>query len=681
MRRLSPILLFLSLTHCAPPSNNSSAGDNSEPGVRSYTDKKGTPYVLGGAPERGTQTPPKPGDPVFVPEEPAASTHPRAPISTPVKNDKDLRARLKEFQISRYSAKNELARFGKGRFELTIFFRNEEPVKFEDNFGRGSKLTMFVKSARFTLSGVFTDDEPEATVADLQLTDNITKQTVDIQYWAYRASSDFIINNNAKLPSGSVRDFLANVQKDCLAWVNNWAVSQGLLDGPVFYLIDIIKLIEAGKPAPPLFPLVTLKGESLRTGEEDHEVQASLGDLNASTTMIGNSETTRGHRVFQVVVPDASSGNSDEIILDVVQSKPTPLPTPSRPPEIDKPTTSPPPYEPPPGSIPSTGLPPNTRPSPGSGQTAPPPPPPSVPVPRPPTPPPPPDDPRPSTPAPTPRAPEKPIVAQPAITGNSYFTVDNSRPRTKMMSEHFARNFNSANVQAWIKSYQRSPQKLNQFYYYANPFRALIEGLAAAYDVSTAFVFLTVNESDYFSNGRNGTYHIATSSAGALGPFQFMDNTVNAVKLRGGKGSDDERRFFAPSACAGARYIGELVNEFSEDATVAILGFAQGKGGAARSVICSETHQDCNGKNYGRYLSLSKNYHFSFQRIDEAAMIPKSQRDYINNYLAVYFISSNLQGYGLAFPSKAPTAVPANGIPTTAIQDGFCRATVSALGY
>lgn len=247
------------------------------------------------------------------------------------------------------------------------------------------------------------------------------------------------------------------------------------------------------------------------------------------------------------------------------------------------------------------------------------------------------------------------------------------------MTRDFARNRKIPGVVAWMKVYENQKNwhhtDLAAFYRNANPFRAMIETIGRAYDVSPAFAYVTVIESPYFTGGR---YKITSETkSSAVGPFQILKDTADTVGMR-----REERRYFAPSACGAARYFSTLVNQFwSGDTTVSILGYYQGDGGAARAIACTYSNRDmCYGKNWSRYKTLAKNYNFTYAQIASVAAIPKDQLDYVNKKLAIYFISENIAEHGFN-ANDVKGALPTNGtvFPTAPINDALCRQAVNSM--
>src|SRR5205807_1697287 len=141
---------------------------------------------------------------------------------------------------------------------------------------------------------------------------------------------------------------------------------------------------------------------------------------------------------------------------------------------------------------------------------------------------------------------------------------------------------------------------------------------------------------------------------GAYGPFQFKPEAAGEQGLRMDR-SVDERAYFAPAACGAASYLGKLVNSYKDsDTTIAIIGYNQGEAGAARAIYC--TYQDkseCRGKNWNKYVTWAKNYNFKFAEIEQVAAIPGPQIDYVDQKLAIYFISSNMEKYGMTIDAHS----------------------------
>lgn len=278
----------------------------------------------------------------------------------------------------------------------------------------------------------------------------------------------------------------------------------------------------------------------------------------------------------------------------------------------------------------------------------------------------------------------------PIHDGTGFLRIDQSKARSARMTKDFDRNINSPGVKAYIAKFQKKLRPdLTAFFKNANPFRGMLETVSATYDVSPAFAYLTVVESAYFTGGKYEIQKAKTSTA--LGPFQILDKTATELGLKIG-GAADERRFFAPSSCAAAKYIRKMVNAFDDsDTTLAILAYYQGPGGAAAAIYCSYDGQAGNreecakkinsgfkGKDYGRFIQLAKRYNYTYLEMERMAAIPKHMRDYVNKKLAVYFVANNMKRYGFSIPKNARTSLPTNGTvyPAGPMNDATCQQAI-----
>lgn len=279
---------------------------------------------------------------------------------------------------------------------------------------------------------------------------------------------------------------------------------------------------------------------------------------------------------------------------------------------------------------------------------------------------------------------------------DAFLQDDLTAKRTKKMVRDFERNRNLKGVKKMIAHYQgRGRSQLENFYRYANPFRRIIEAVANAYDVSSAFAYLTVLESKYFYGGKYEVQKASGSSA--LGPFQLIDGTARNNGLQIGGGKSDERRFFVPSSCGAANYIGKMVDIFDDgDSTLAILAYNQGEGGAAAAIYCAYNQDVSNreactkkinrsfgGKDYQRFMKLAKKYNYTYAEMERtSAGLTKAMREYVNKKLAVYFISTSMQDYGFSIPQNARASLPKNGTVMPAsgiIKDQKCLSIASSV--
>ena len=277
-------------------------------------------------------------------------------------------------------------------------------------------------------------------------------------------------------------------------------------------------------------------------------------------------------------------------------------------------------------------------------------------------------------------------------------------PRSHKMADDFNRpeNFKLEGVQEWIKVYtdvtpnrnkNRALRKdLQQFFVSAAPLRPILERIGWAYDVSPAYAYLTVVESAYFTGGN---YEIEPNDrSSALGPAQLLKGTALEAGLKVTGGDDDERRFLIPSMCGTAHYMRKLVDKFDDkDATIAILGYYRGDGGAAAAIHCAfdsevEDRKACaqkiqsrryKSKDYERFLGLMRKYNYSYAGISRLSSIPLDMREYVDKKLAVYFIANDMKSYGFAQPRNDKTGWEETLKPKAPIQSAECRRAVAPL--
>lgn len=662
-------LAMLTISACGPMGQNPSARKSMAYEFRGTTgpffDENGVDYVHGGdkrvdeALDRQSLT--KPSEQfVPAPQETKASPPPQvspAPVSsTSTPTNRTLQQKLREFEITRFNGNDgKPTRFGTSHARIRVFFRNEQPAEFNSRLVKnGNNLAFEATSGRFQLKGELTDFANKS-LGKFDLVETSTKEHSEIYYRAYKAKLTVREDRSRQVVAGSGFDRqLKNLRENTFGWVHNWSV----LNGPAFYLVDIVRV---GNEDATHAPIIAFKGESKRTGEREHKADSLTPEAATDVRLVGNSEDA-SRRLFAITLEDRQSAEQNTVMVDVESEEP------------EAPVKLNPEEEPvefgPSGETLKTTPQQNNN----SGHT-------QI------------DG----------SVQEGPVTP---ASGNSFLRVDNSLARTGRMTKDFDRNRSIPGVRAAIAEYQKQRRSsLENFYRHANPFRGMMEAIGAAYDVSPAYAYLTAIESSYFTGGkykierpiRNGKL-----LSSALGPFQILEETGRSLNMKitdlrksesnNSDDAHDERRFFAPSACGAAKYIGRLVNIFDNgDATLAVLAYYQGEGGAAAALFCSfETSgnkQSCasrinhgmTGTEYQRYIRLAKNYSYKYGELERVAAIPLHMRQYVNRKLAVYFISSDLKRYGFSL-AGAKTQLPNNGtvIPHQPIQDSTCRQAVSA---
>lgn len=267
-------------------------------------------------------------------------------------------------------------------------------------------------------------------------------------------------------------------------------------------------------------------------------------------------------------------------------------------------------------------------------------------------------------------------------------------PNTSQTLLHFEQHWGLPGVQNWIETFTSTrSQELKSFFRYAKPFTKIIETIFLYSDVPPQVSYLTLTESPYFTGGKyNNTARPPKSTA--LGPFQFLRGTASDLGMRVYKSSSvyDERRYFVPSACAASQYMDELISDFIvSDATLAILAYHVGPGGSAAAIHCSyglknpSDQKACgqrvggrgfSSQQYATFLNRMKNYRFNFSDISRQKLIPNHRIEYVNKFLAMYFLAGHPEVYGVA-PEAYKTQLPKETLmPPKPLQDKECQEAI-----
>ena len=622
---------------------------------------------------------PHPSDPLHPqpsgktpPPSPVKAT-PGAPIASPsaIASPKAqaLAERLREYEISRFMAgTNKPSRFGNKRISLKVFFTNEATVEFSTDLqGKDGRYQISATSGHYTLAGSLEDKAPQRSEGDFYLTDNKAGTTVRILYEAYKAKLTVRRDREKPLTSGSETEKrLKELEDKSFGWVHNWAVVRG----KAFYIVDIVKVV-GDKPEAQEdnhAPLLAFKGESLRTGEQEYPAQVLTPEFVNDVKLVGNSEE-QGLRVISAEIADPKSQEKYEFMLDVEEQKDGAAPaTPgnatgdgadsndsadlsdpnleaylsSEQPAAETPAEEPSENETQPAEQDYTNY---ARPAANNGNSGA-------------------QAKAKSAPSPAAKRSAQSNAASSPINGVSYLRINSRLPRTARMAQHFARNHGLPGVQRQIKAF-RSSQRLVNFYYYAFPLRRLIEAIGEAFDVAPSYAYLSIIESAYFTGGQynnrqRGDYSQKRGEYLAYGPFQMHPESAKESGLRVTHDANDERFYFAPSACGAARYMMTLADQFRDsDMTLSILAYNQGGGGAQR---------------------LARRYGYTFVRMSASSLIPRAIREYVEKKLAVYFISSNMPAYGHNINRYVNRSAPPRNtvVPPRPIQDSHCRAVVQS---
>lgn len=652
---LLPVALLCS---CGPAGLTNSSGGYA-PGSTGYFDARGVDYLHNGDPyieARLRETPPaSPTTPTqpTTPAIPTAPTQPGAAVTPPAQPADDLRARVKEFEISRFDAdQSEPSRFGAANYTIKVFFRDGTSAEFKGRFS--GRLHVDAHDKRYHLQGDLTDTAAkDKTTARLVLNDTTTGDLIEISYRAYKARLIVHEDQSKKVIPGSVFDRQLKALRDnTFGWVNNWTV----VNGPSFYLVDIIQVVDPSARSTPAYslPVLSFKGESKRTAGDDtvyeHPAESLPSDKGSQVTasdikLIGNSEKG-GKRLFDITLEDKESQEKNEVMVAVEAEHPDDIQTGAD----DKPIE----YGPDAGNNQSEDNQPD-------GQ--------SIPIPQP----------KPANPG------TNPSVPVPSPRSSFPYLSSYDLPRSRRMAKDFERNRGLRNVQASIRQFQKSGKggkrtELQNFFDYAYPFRGIIEALERAYDVLPIFVYLTPNESAYFTGGQYHNLQKAdpakkTGELLAWGPFQIHPDFAHDYGVKVTRNNvSDERNYFVPSACGAATAISRMVDSFSRtDATFAILAYNQGVKGT-NTILGRAGAKSQNLK----FVEKLSNFNFTYAEIEYA--IPDPYNEYVSSALAVYFIAGDMPRYGFSISPKARRNLPTNGslVPPKGISNAKCRAAISS---
>ena len=242
----------------------------------------------------------------------------------------------------------------------------------------------------------------------------------------------------------------------------------------------------------------------------------------------------------------------------------------------------------------------------------------------------------------------------------SYLSASQGRVALSMAKD-MDNTYSIPKVKSAIKDLLRKESSsLKKYFKFANPFRGLIKSIAKAYDVVPQFVYLTFLESQYF---RGGTYKpVVSSTETSTGAFQINVQTATHLRMKFQRNSIgarpaswDERMYFAPSACAAAKYIGQHAKRFSNDKALAFLAYNRGAGKTAQ---------------------YARNYGYSYKEISRRNF---AGSHYINKVLAVYFVAGKYKGSKFDSGSSAPTQLPSRWVfPSGSIKDSNCQQATAA---
>ncbi|MBX3022559.1 MAG: hypothetical protein KF799_12880 [Bdellovibrionales bacterium] len=670
------LVLVLILSSCGPAGKRaesrrlpkSSTGFYKEPGVDYITND---PYVkarLAEGPKTAaapaqTPTPALPTTPIAKPATPAQQPTAQKPTTV------SLKGRIKGFEIFRYAEGDgkKDSRLGTASYALSVFFGPDGVEKFSGPMKAAEASTYDLSNVtkRYALKGKLIDSKAangkESTSGVFTLTDTVTHETVEISYRAEKTRVTMRRNADKAVTAGSsierqLKAFcndsieVVNHCKNTFGWVNNWTVldpptaDRPALGGPSFYVYDLFRVVkseEEAKQASYSPPMFSMRGESLRTGGEtdvyQYAAESLTPDVATDMQLIGNG--LNGDRMFEAKLIDKDTKEENEFLIDFdVEAEPQVQSAAESEPDVVGEDTD----------LNSGG-----------------------------------DD---ESIGPERIAEEEPVVQQqqqaitttkakatpPSSVGDAYLATDmsNSNSRAARLVRDLNQNRDIPAVRTMIVRLQKGQYArggpwlpdVRGFFANTYPFRKMLKSIAKTFDISPAFAYLSAGESGYLIDGK---YALKAGDGGkAVGAFQMHPAAAGEMGLPA-----KHRVYFAPASCAAARYLSGFVNQFWKgDTTVAILAYNQGGGGAKKLMEKS--------------IKLGGKYAYKYSEMQKYSALSVANKDYVNRFLAVYFVASNMTHY--KFDPRIPgakTAFPQNGSvfpggSASNIQDSTCRAAV-----
>lgn len=547
---------------------------------------------------------------------------------------------LKEFRLLRYSNESDSpTRLGKDRYTFEILLEtsngSNKLLNFAGHFKKSGNQLEFSDSskddANYTLKGSIEDVQNRVTG---KMTLHFNNESATILYTAYEAQLNVRTPKDKNLREHiNLSKKIETLKKNTKAWVNNFAVPYGVAT----FDIAIIKRRSANHSdqtghTQDIDSLLQFSGRSVETDVEnakDEQVAIAKDSKDQdleSISLVGNAEG-EDSKIFSAVLKD-DKGESTEILIDIEREKTQEeikeekvkeeklredflfdpifnsggedLPTPTPRPDIEDETPN--------------------------------------------------------------RSSEKPRQSSLGNNEKSYMYVRTGTHALKVIKD-FEKNFSLPGVQNQIRKIKNSSAQINKlknFFKYANPFRGMIESVAHAYDVPPQYAYVTLIESRYFYGGK---YQIEVAkTTTATGPFQFVIATARSLGMKvdqrqsSGRlpSKSDERRYFAPSACAAAKYFRNNIKRyFSKDATLAITAYYQGE---------------------GRVGGYARKYGYTYAELSRHNIKGIS---YTDQKLATYFLAGKYTGSKFDVDSRSSKSLPSNTVfPSQTIKDSTCRNAV-----
>jgi hypothetical protein len=197
-------------------------------------------------------------------------------------------------------------------------------------------------------------------------------------------------------------------------------------------------------------------------------------------------------------------------------------------------------------------------------------------------------------------------------------------------------------------------KRMQAFLRHAQPNLPVLIEAMQAHDVPNETIFITLIESRYFIDD---DYPIEISSAGALGPWQFIASTaawdflgLKVFSLRKTpKGPVphpcDERADLRKSSLAAAKYFAYLYDSFPNDPKLAIMSYNWGKNNV------NDALKEVRSKKGASRMGDIRRMGLDFWAVKEFNLAPTESIDYVIKFVAGQFVGREPTRYGLELPN------------------------------
>ncbi len=280
-----------------------------------------------------------------------------------------------------------------------------------------------------------------------------------------------------------------------------------------------------------------------------------------------------------------------------------------------------------------------------------------------------------------------PIPPQPPIQSEAYLFNEDQHARTKKVLADWDQNKDNPGLQSVINDVKPI---FSDFMQDSMSLRVQLSQLYSSYDVPAASFLKTLTESQMLKRQTLWKSDPIPAKETAVGPFQFHWDTGRQNGLfvyQNLKGQapalDDERYYLFPSSCADAVSTSVAIDKLvAIDTTFAILAHRLGLKGVSDTL--TEIHRVKKPARLAyekfRELLLNGEYNVTYASTVATGKLSKEDINYVNKFLAYYFLNRNPKQYGLDIPTAGSREVPKNVlVPKKRIQDSKCSVLWTSL--